>query len=47
LFVRHRSNWGLLTRFSMVGGAGMIVNLLVFGLQSGGMDRMSASETDS
>jgi putative flippase GtrA len=32
LFVRHRRNWGLLTRFSIVGGTGVIVNLLVFAL---------------
>jgi putative flippase GtrA len=33
LFVRHRHNWGLLTRFGIVGGTGVVVNLLVFGLQ--------------
>jgi putative flippase GtrA len=32
LFVRHRHNWGLLTRFSVVGSTGVIVNLLVFWL---------------
>ena len=37
LFVRHRHNWHLLTRFSVVGATGVLVNLLVFGLalQSG------------
>jgi putative flippase GtrA len=30
LFVRHRHNWGLLTRFSVVGSTGVVVNLLVF-----------------
>jgi putative flippase GtrA len=32
VFVRHRHNWLLLMRFSLVGGTGVIVNLLVFGL---------------
>lgn len=32
VFVRHRHNWGLLTRFSIVGGSGVGVNLTVFGL---------------
>ena len=32
VFVRHRRNWGLLMRFSMVGGTGVFVNLLVFAL---------------
>ena len=32
LFVRHRDNWGLLARFSVVGASGVIVNLTVFGL---------------
>jgi putative flippase GtrA len=32
LFVRHRHNWAQLTRFSMVGGSGVVVNLCVFGL---------------
>ena len=32
VFVRHRHNWGLLTRFSMVGGSGVVVNLCIFGL---------------
>jgi putative flippase GtrA len=32
VFVRHRHNWGLLTRFSIVGATGVVVNLLVFGL---------------
>lgn len=32
LFVRHRHNWALLVRFGLVGGTGVIVNLLVFGL---------------
>lgn len=35
LFVRHRHNWGLLTRFSVVGATGVVVNLLVFGLALG------------
>jgi putative flippase GtrA len=37
VFVRHRHNWGLLTRFSAVGTSGVLVNLLVFslGLHSG------------
>jgi putative flippase GtrA len=34
-FVRHRDNWRLLTRFSVVGGTGVVVNLLVFGLLLG------------
>lgn len=29
LFVRHRHNWGLLFRFGLVGGSGVLVNLLV------------------
>src|SRR5215204_5224419 len=32
LFVRHRRNWGLLTRFSVVGSTGVVVNLVVFAL---------------
>ncbi len=28
LFVRHRHNWGLLFRFGLVGGSGVLVNLL-------------------
>jgi putative flippase GtrA len=32
LFVRHRHNWSLLVRFGIVGGSGVVVNLLVFGL---------------
>jgi putative flippase GtrA len=37
VFVRHRHNWRLLMRFSVVGGSGVLVNLLVFSLalQSG------------
>ncbi len=37
VFVRHRHNWGLLTRFSVVGASGVLVNLFVFAvaLQSG------------
>jgi putative flippase GtrA len=35
LFVRHRENWRLLTRFSIVGSTGVAVNLLVFGLLLG------------
>jgi putative flippase GtrA len=37
VFVRHRHNWRLLTRFCVVGASGVLVNLLVFGraLQSG------------
>ena len=39
LFVRHRHNWHLLTRFSVVGATGVLVNLLVFGLAlQGGID---------
>lgn len=29
LFVRHRHNWGLLFRFGLVGGSGVVVNTLV------------------
>jgi len=29
LFVRHRHNWALLFRFGLVGGSGVLVNLLV------------------
>jgi putative flippase GtrA len=32
VFVRHRHNWGLLTRFSVVGASGVLVNLFVFSL---------------
>jgi putative flippase GtrA len=32
IFVRHRHNWRLLTRFSLVGGSGVLVNLVVFTL---------------
>lgn len=32
LFVRHRHNWALLIRFGLVGGTGVIVNLVVFGV---------------
>lgn len=32
LFVRHRHNWALLIRFSVVGCTGVVVNLLVFWL---------------
>jgi putative flippase GtrA len=32
VLVRHRANWGLLARFSVVGASGVVVNLLVFGL---------------
>ena len=29
IFVRHRHNWSLLFRFGLVGGSGVLVNLLV------------------
>ena len=29
IFVRHRHNWGLLLRFGLVGGSGVLVNQLV------------------
>ena len=29
VFVRHRQNWGLLLRFGLVGGSGVLVNTLV------------------
>lgn len=32
LFVQQRHNWVLLFRFGLVGGSGVIVNLVVFGL---------------
>ncbi|MBC7461628.1 MAG: GtrA family protein [Thermoleophilia bacterium] len=32
LFVQQRHNWVLLFRFGLVGGSGVVVNLLVFGL---------------
>lgn len=32
LFVQQRHNWILLFRFGLVGGSGVVVNLLVFGL---------------
>jgi len=35
VFVRHRHNWRLLTRFCVVGASGVLVNLLVFGLALG------------
>jgi putative flippase GtrA len=32
LFVRQRHNWLLLLRFGLVGGTGVVINLVVFGL---------------
>lgn len=32
LFIRHRHNWILLSRFAVVGGSGVVVNLVVFAL---------------
>jgi putative flippase GtrA len=32
LLVRHRHNWGLLARFSVVGATGVLVNLFMFAL---------------
>jgi len=39
VFVRHRHNWRLLMRFSVVGASGVLVNLLIFSLAlQGGSD---------
>ena len=35
VFVRHRHNWNLLFRFGLVGGSGVLVNLLVLSSSSG------------